>query len=84
MRETSIGNESGYESGHKIVFDRPRTVDYRASVHDIADHLMTLMQDPVLRETMGNAGRKRVVEKFDYRVVAQRFVDLVSQRLGIS
>ena len=30
------------------------------------------------------AGRKRVVENFSYRVVAQRFVKIISERLGIS
>jgi glycosyltransferase involved in cell wall biosynthesis len=29
MRETIVGDESGYELGSKVVFKRPRTVDYR-------------------------------------------------------
>jgi alpha-maltose-1-phosphate synthase len=33
---------------------------------------------------MGEAGRRRVVELFDYRVVARKFVEIVSHRLGIS
>jgi hypothetical protein len=33
---------------------------------------------------MGEAGRRRVVEKYDYRVVAKRFVQLISDKLGIS
>ncbi|HPS55778.1 MAG TPA: hypothetical protein PLP05_09275, partial [Sedimentisphaerales bacterium] len=67
-----------------FVFKRPRTVDYRASVHDIANYLMDLMKDKELREKMGQEGRKRIVENFDYRVIAQRFIEIVSRRLGIS
>jgi starch synthase len=84
LRETMLNQESGHEPGHRVVFKRPRTVDYRASVHDIADYLMKLMTDAELRKKMGEAGRRRVVEKFDYRVVAKRFVEIISQRLGIS
>ena len=84
LKETILGDESGYEAGHKFVFKRPRIVDYRASVHDIANYLMELMKNPQLREQMGKEGRKRVVEHFDYRVIAKKFVDIVSKRLGIS
>jgi len=82
-REATVGADQGYEEGHRVVFRRPRTVDFRASVHDLAKYLMTLMTDADLRTTMGEAGRRRVVELFDYRVVARRFVDIASSRLGI-
>jgi glycosyltransferase involved in cell wall biosynthesis len=84
LRETLVGDESGYEAGHRVVFKRPRTVDYRASIHDIADYLMQLMQDAEMRKSMGEAGRKRAVENFDYRVIAKRFVALMAEKLGIS
>lgn len=84
LREAVLGEESGYESGHRVVFSRPRTADYRASIYDIADYLLKLMTNAELRQRMGEAGRKRVVESFDYRVVAQKFVDLVSQRLDVT
>jgi glycosyltransferase involved in cell wall biosynthesis len=84
LREAIVGDESGYEPGHKVVFKRPRIVDYRASVHDIANYLMDLMQNPSLRRTMGEEGRKHVVENYDYRVIAKRFVEIVSEKLGIS
>jgi len=79
-----VGDESGYEEGHKVVFKRPRIVDYRASIHDIANYLMDLMQNPDLCQKMGEEGRKRVVENFDYRVIARRFVNIISERFGIS
>jgi alpha-maltose-1-phosphate synthase len=41
------------------------------------------MRDSGLRRAMGEAGRKRVTDLFDYRQVARRFVKIVSGRLGI-
>jgi len=29
-------------------------------------------------------GRKRALENYDYRVIAKRFIDLASEKLGIS
>ena len=84
LKEAIVGDESGYEPGHRVAFKRPRIVDYRASVHDIANYLIDLMTDANLRDKMGKEGRKRVVENFDYRVIAKKFVNIVSERLGIS
>ena len=84
LKETILGDESGYEDGHKVIFKRPRTVDYRASIHDIANYLIDLMQDGNLRQKMGEQGRKRAVENYDYRVIAKRFVEIVSEKFGIS
>ena len=84
MRETTVGQESGWEPGHRVVFNNPHTVDYRASIPDIANYLMDLMGNTELRRKMGEAGRKRVVENYDYRVVAKKFLQIISKRLGIS
>ena len=84
LKETIVGDESGYEDGHKVVFKRPRTVDYRASIHDIANYLIDLMQDANLRQKMGEQGRKRAIENYDYRVIAKKFVEIISERFGIS
>ncbi len=83
VSEVMLGDESGFENQHKMIFNAPRTVDYRANVQDIAKYLMILMQDAELREKMGKAGRKRVVANFDYRVVAKRFVQIMNDKLGI-
>lgn len=84
LRETILGQDEGFEPGHRVVFKKARTADYRASVHDIANYLMDLMADAQLRKKLGQAARKRVVEFFDYRVVARRFVELISEHLGVS
>jgi len=84
MMETELGEESGYEAHHRVVFDQPRSVDFRASVHDIANYLMDLMSDPELRRRMGEAGRQRAVELYDYRAVARRFMKFVAAELGVT
>ena len=84
LSEAIVGEESGYEEGHRVLFNKPRTADYRASIYDIADHLLNLMIHPELRKKMGEAGRKRVVERFDYRVVAKKFVEIVSETFGVT
>lgn len=84
LKETTLGAESGYEHGRRVVFKTPRTADYRASVHDIANYLAELMTNAELRKKMGEAARKRVMENYDYRVVAKRFVQIISDRLGVS
>lgn len=83
VNEVILGDESGFEEKHIVKFDQPRTVDYRASVNDIAEHLLDLMKNKELRDKMGKAGRLRVVQNFDYRVVARRFTEIMSDRLGI-
>jgi len=84
IRETVLGGDQGYADGQRVVFKNPRVADYRASAHDIASHLLTLMKDAGLRRRMGEAARKRACDLYDYRKVAQQFVDLVGERLGIS
>jgi glycosyltransferase involved in cell wall biosynthesis len=83
ISEVMLGGESGFEEQHLVHFNVPRTVDYRASVNDIAKYLLTLMKDPDLRQKMGAAGRERVVANFDYRIVAEKFVRIITERLGI-
>src|SRR5512133_187513 len=80
ITEAVLGPESGFEPGHRIVFDKPRVSDYRASVPDIAGYLKALLNDAGLRQRMGTAGRQRAVEHFDYRIVAQRLVAILQER----
>ncbi len=83
VNEVILGSESGYGDDHKVIFSEPRTVDYRADVQDIAKYMLLLMNDPALREKMGKAARHRVVENFDYRIVAKRFVQIMTDKFGI-
>lgn len=82
--EVTIEEEEENESPRRVVFDNPRTVDYRASVHDIANYLMDLMTNESLRLTMGKKARERVVSHFDYRVVARKFINILQKKLGLT
>jgi len=83
VTEVILGAAAGFEEGHKVVFDTPRIVDYRADVPDIANYMEMLMNDASLRDKLGKAGHERVVANFDYRVVAKKFLWIMSERLGI-
>ena len=82
--EAVVGPEAGFPPGHHVQFPNPRVVDYRASVPDLAAHLRALLNDAELRSSMGEAGRRRVSELYDYRVVARSFVEIVSRKLGLT
>ena len=82
--QVMLGEESGFEDHHTVKFEVPRIVDYRADVQDIAKYMLILMKDEALRDRMGKAGRERVVENFDYRVVAKKFVKIINEKLGIT
>ncbi len=84
VSETIVGQEAGFEPGHRVKFATPRIVDYRASVKDIADYLRLLLNDPSLRRRMGEAGRKRAIRKYDNLAVARQFVNILSSKLGIN
>jgi glycosyltransferase involved in cell wall biosynthesis len=79
ITEVTLGPESGFEPGHRIVFNQPRLADYRASVPDIAEYLQLLLNDAGLRQRMGTAGRQRAVELYDYRTVAQRLMAMLEE-----
>ncbi len=83
ITEAAFGEGHGIDDSHRIVFPSPRTAEFRASPDSIAGYLLTLMRDAGLRQRMGESGRKRVVELFDYRQVARRFLKIVSDRLGM-
>jgi alpha-maltose-1-phosphate synthase len=84
VHEKELGPDSGFPAGTMVRFDPPRIGDYRVDVNDLHRFLRRLMTDPGLREALGQAGRKRVVENFDYRIVARKFVEIVTERLGIA
>jgi starch synthase len=79
ITEVTLGPESGFEPGHRIVFNQPRLADYRASVPDIAEYLKLLLNDATLRQRMGAAGRRRAVEHYNYRTVARRLVEILQE-----
>ncbi|OGO35836.1 MAG: glycosyl transferase family 1 [Chloroflexi bacterium RBG_16_57_11] len=83
ISEAIIPIEIGSQQTRRVKFDPPRIADYRADVGQVRNFLEALIDDPDLRRNLGNAARKHVVEHFDYRAVARRFVEIVSRRLGV-
>ncbi len=84
ITETTLGPESGFPPNYRLVLDKPRIADYRADVNELSTYLLQLLQDGALRARLGVAGRKRAVQYFNYRVVAQRLLHILSDRLGLS
>jgi len=84
VTDAVLGADHGFEDDHRVIFAAFKTADYRADVQDVARYLLQLMEDAGLRRRMGEAGRRRVVERYDYRTIARRFVELVSSRLGFA
>jgi starch synthase len=83
VNEVVLGPEAGFSESRKVAFDIPRTVDYRANVQDIANHLLELASHPAMRLQLGKAARERTMAHFDYRVVAQQFLTIMENKLGI-
>jgi len=58
-------SESPYEASHPEQYS-----------HDLAEAVNKLMADPALRERMAKAGRKRAVDHFSWRAIAEKTFDL--------
>lgn len=84
IKEATIGPAQGFEEGHRVIFPYERTSDFRASVQDLSVHLRHLMNSADERARLGTNGRQRVIEKFDYRVVAADFIKVLGRKLNIS
>jgi glycogen synthase len=50
--------------------------------HDLADAVNTLLAQPELRASMGEAGRRRAVESFGWEAIARRTIDLYASLGG--
>jgi glycosyltransferase involved in cell wall biosynthesis len=79
ITEAILGPAAGFEPDHRVVFERPRVSDYRASVPDIADYLKLLLNDADLCARMGAAGSRRAVGHYDYRLVARRLMEILQE-----
>lgn len=45
----------------------------------LAGAMLEFANDPVLRETLGNAARQHIINNFDYKIVARKFCDLLEK-----
>lgn len=44
---------------------------------DLARKIITMLNDPTLRQTLGRAGRQHVLERFDWNIIAGRYIRLI-------
>jgi len=80
-KEFKVGEKEGLEE-KVIVYDKPKLVEVRADPVDLAHYLHELT-DGKLRKKMGEAARKFVLEKFDYRVSAQSLVKAIKEAYSL-
>ncbi len=73
----------GFCSKQIIKFDSSKTFAYRASIDDLAEYTLKLMQDKDLREKMGKEGREHTVKNFDYLVTSKKMLDVIKEKLGL-
>ncbi len=69
----------GFEQEMVIEFPIPKTFEYHANIDQLADFTLKLCLDAELREKMGKAAAQHVLEKFHYKTVAGRMLDLIEK-----
>jgi starch synthase len=75
------------ETGYLVPFEPgdPATrepADRARFAADIAERINALLADPALADRMGEAGRRRAVEKFSWSTIAEETVDLYRSLVG--
>jgi alpha-maltose-1-phosphate synthase len=71
----------GFEDKHKIVFDKPKTFAYRANIDQLADYTLKLLKDDILREQIGKNAAEHALKTFNYKITAQKMLDLINQHV---
>ena len=67
----------GFKKKHYIEFDQPKTFAYRANVDQLAECMLKLFTDDLLRESMGRAAATHALEKFHYKTTAKHLLNLI-------
>jgi glycosyltransferase involved in cell wall biosynthesis len=68
--------------GKEIELEKPKLIGVKADPADLATYLLKLA-DPNLRREMGEAGRKFVLENFDYRKTAKDMVEAIRETFSV-
>ena len=76
IKEVVVPGETGLLVDPKLKPGTFEPADRKAFAADLAAAINQLGRDASLRERMGKAGRRRVVEHFSWDAIAQRTVDL--------
>ncbi len=62
-----------------VEHERPGLLVERGSVEALAEALDSLLADPARRRALGEAGRRRVLERFRWETIADRLLELYRQ-----
>jgi glycogen synthase len=80
IKEVVVDGETGYLVPLEQMTESPfNPTNPQQFSRDLATKINDLMADPAKRERFGKAGRKRAVEKFSWRAIAQQTRDLYQQ-----
>ena len=69
----------GFPEKKIIKFDKPKIFAYRANIDQLAEYTYKLLTDKKLREEMGKAAADHALKNFHYKVIAQKFLDLIKK-----
>lgn len=87
--ELKLNNEwatkrMGFKQKHVIEFPIPKTFAYRANVDQLADFTLKLLENDELRKEMGQSATKHALENFEYKVVAQKMLNILNEKANLS
>lgn len=81
ITEAEVGPDQGYVNDFEVRFDQPKVIALRADVEDLARYAQRLLTDDALTAKMGAAARVHVHKHFDYRLLAEKVVRLIKERI---
>lgn len=71
----------GFEEDHIIKFDKPKTFAYRANVQQLADYTLKLLTNDKLREEIGKNAVEHALKNFQYKIVAEKMLNLINENV---
>lgn len=75
---------SDLPAAREIVLDGETGLLFRTGDRaELTGKILALLDSPVLRQSMGRAGRKIVSQQFDWQIVARRYSDLLTRSIDI-
>lgn len=73
----------GFEADHKIKFDEPKVLAYRASIPDLVKYTKQLLTDDNLRDEMGKNAYEHAMANFQYQDVARKALAMIEEKIDI-
>jgi alpha-maltose-1-phosphate synthase len=73
----------GFDADHKIVFDEPKVLAYRASISDLVKYTKMLLTDDNLRAEMGKNAYEHAMANYQYPLIAKKALKAIEDKLGL-